>query len=118
MNQIELGGNKMVSLFFIALIIGIVQIIKESYDKNHPIPLSYWNNQDLMNQDRLRGVFEKDIISNMSAGRYNTPDKIYPAYQNPRHRIVDIERYNRDIALFGKDTVDKDVRRGFYSVKI
>lgn len=108
----------MFDLLFITSIIGTcVNAFKEA---NTPvIPAENWGNRELMYKDRMSGVSEKQIMENLSNGKYRKEIK---TYQEP-HRDTDgkiiIENcklYNEDLFKYGAVQTMKWVKQGKYNL--
>lgn len=98
----------------IGLIAGAKQIIKEATEKS--IPAEYWNNKDLMYEDKMNpDVTPQQIMKNLEKGKYYAPTIIPERYEMPVKPIVDIKSYNHDVRVYGKEIADDNAKMGLYS---
>lgn len=102
---------------FIASIIGTCyQAIKEACQPT--IPAENWVNKELIHQDRMKGISDKEFSKNLANGKY----KLTEAYPEP-HRMKDgriiIENcklYNEDVKKYGAYQAMKWVKQGKYNL--
>ena len=103
---------------FIASLIGtVVQVIQEA--RQPVIPAENWANKELIYQDRLKNISEKEFSRNLANGKY----KLTETYPEP-HRMEDgriiIENcklYNEDVKKYGAVQAQKWVKQGKYNLE-
>lgn len=103
-------------LFIASLIETVVQVIQEA--RQQVIPAENWANKELIYQDRLKNISEKEFSRNLANGKY----KLTETYPEP-HRMEDgriiIENcklYNEDVRKYGAYQAHKWVKQGKYNL--
>lgn len=102
---------------FIASLIGTVaQMFKEA--RQPVIPAENWANKELIHNDRMNGISEKEFLRNLANGKY----KLTETYPEP-HRMEDgriiIENYKlyrEDVRKYGVPQAHKWMRQGKYNL--
>ena len=102
---------------FIASLIGTCyQAIKEACQPT--IPAENWANKELIHQDRMAGISEKEFTRNLANGKY----KVTETYPEP-HRMEDgriiienYELYKEDCRKYGVPQAHKWMRQGKYNL--
>lgn len=102
---------------FIASFIGTCyQAIKEACQPT--IPAENWANKELIHQDRMAGISEKEFARNLANGKY----KVTETYPEP-HRMEDgriiienYELYKEDCRKYGVPQAHKWMRQGKYNL--
>lgn len=82
------------------------------------IPAENWENKDLIHQDRLNGMSEKEILKNAEKGRYILSIK-YPKPHINEHGQTIIENctlWNEDLRKYGTVQAMKWVEQGKYNL--
>lgn len=101
-------------LGIIGLFAATKQLIKESTEK--PVPVEYWNNKALMHKDKMNpDVSPQQFIKNLKDGKYCSSEVIPEKYEMPVKPIVDKNRYNHDVRMYGKEIADDNAKQGLYS---
>ena len=104
-------------LFIVSLISSVVQGIKESFTPT--IPAENWANKELIYQDRLNGMSEKEILENVKQGRYVVTTK-YPEPHRNEHGQIMIENcqlWREDLSKYGTVQTMKWVEQGKYNLE-
>lgn len=97
-------------LGILRLIFGAKQLIKEATEKT--ITEEYWNNKELIRQDRMRGVSEREIYERAWKGKSYAARVIPEKREEPKYNIVDKERYWHDVKKYSKGVADIEAFRG------
>ena len=108
---------KMLEGLFIASLIGTCcQAIKEACQPT--IPAENWANKELIHQDRMAGISEKEFARNLANGKY----KVTETYPEP-HRMEDgriiienYELYKEDCRKYGVPQAHKWMRQSKYNL--
>lgn len=108
-------------LAIVCIICVVVELIKESFQK--PIPAENWANKDLIQEDRMRGMSEKDILKNVERGRYKPTEimKKMPGCHKDSDGKKTIENcvlYNKDLSRHGAVQTYKWVDQGKYNLTV
>lgn len=99
----------------IAVFISARELLKDKYNKSHSLSSKHWNNQERLNKDLLdNNVSHKQIIKNAEKGKYYSEDLIMG---NDYTQIVDTERYEKDLELYGYELTEKLRKNGNYNYK-
>lgn len=102
---------------FIASLIGtVVQVFKESCQP--VIPAENWANKELIHEDRMRGISEKEFSNNLASGKYKVT-KVYPEphkMEDGRIIIENYKLYNEDVKKYGVPQAHKWMRQGKYNL--
>ena len=103
-------------LFLFSLFHACKQIIKETCAPT--IPAENWANKDLIHQDRMNGISEKEFSRNLANGKY----RLTETYPEP-HRMADgriiienYELYKEDCRKYGVPQAHKWMRQGKYNL--
>lgn len=103
-------------LFLFSLFSTCKQIITEACAPR--IPAENWANEELIRQDRMNGISEKEFSRNLANGKY----RITETYPEP-HRMKDgriiIENcklYDEDVRKYGVPQAHKWMRQGKYNL--
>lgn len=110
----------------VALIIMLLVILYEKlHDKLTPaIPAENWANKKLIEQDRMSGMSEKEILRNVQNGRYYIPKEVFQAYPVPhrepdgQHRLLieNCELHKDDVRQYGSLQAKKWLEQGKYNL--
>lgn len=104
-------------LFIASLIGSCVQIIKEYLEPT--IPAENWTNKELIHQDRMKGISEKDFSKNLANGKYKLVKKYPEPHRDPVSGKIVIENnllYKEDIKKYGAYQTMKWVKQGKYNL--
>ena len=94
-----------------------IPLAKEKFTPT--IPAENWANKDLIHQDRMNGMSEKQILENVKNGRYIVTEK-YPEPHRNEHGQIMIENYklyNEDLLKYGAVQTMKWVKQGKYNLE-
>lgn len=102
---------------------GIFSIFKTLFDGakdalEPTIPAEYWANKDLIYQDRMSGMSEKEILKNVKRGRYVITVKYPEPHRNERGQFM-IENdilWRKDLNEHGAVKTQKWVEQGKYNL--
>ena len=103
-------------LFLFSLFHTCKQIIKETCAPT--IPAENWANKDLINQDRMNGISEKEFSRNLANGKYRLTET-YPEPHKTKDGKILIENcklYNEDVRKYGAYQTHKWVKQGKYNL--
>lgn len=106
-----LGG-----LFVVSLIVTIIQLIKEACEPT--IPAENWSNKELIHEDRMSGISDKEFYKNLVDGKYILKETYPEPPRNERGKII-IQNsllYEEDCRNFDASQVRKWVRQGKYNL--
>lgn len=83
------------------------------------IPAENWANKDLINQDRMNGMSEKEILENVKKGRYIVTEKYPEPHRNERGQIIieNCKLWHADLNKYGAVQTDKWVKQGKYNLE-
>ena len=83
------------------------------------IPAENWANKDLIYQDRMNGMSEKEILKNAQRGRYIITEKYPEPHRNERGQIMieNCKLWNEDLLKYGAVQTDKWVKQGKYNLE-
>lgn len=83
------------------------------------IPAENWANKDLINQDRMNGMSEKEILENVKKGRYIVTEKYPEPHRNERGQIIieNCKLWHEDLNKYGAVQTDKWVKQGKYNLE-
>ena len=83
------------------------------------IPAENWANKDLINQDRMNGTSEKEILENVKKGRYIVTEKYPEPHRNERGQIIieNCKLWHADLNKYGAVQTDKWVKQGKYNLE-
>lgn len=102
---------------FIASVIGSVwQWFKEATEP--VIPAENWANKELIHQDRINNISEKDFARNLASGKYKVT-KTYPEphrMEDGRIIIENCKLYNEDVRKYGAAKAHEWMRQGKYNL--
>lgn len=103
-------------LFIVSLIITIVQIIKETCEPI--IPAENWANKDLIHEDTMKGISEKEFSKNLANGKYKLTEKYPEPHRMEDGRIIieNCKLYKEDVRKYGAYQAHKWVRQGKYNL--
>lgn len=104
--------------FFVASLIGtIYQGIKEALAPT--IPAENWANEELIHQDRMKGISEKEFSRNLANGKYKLT-KTYPEpHRDPKSGKIVIENsrlYKEDVSKYGAYQAYQWMYQGKYNL--
>lgn len=103
---------------FIASLLGAgYQLFKEAFEK--PVPAENWGNKELIYQDRMNGVSEKQILKNVENGKYVMKKQHPEPHRDPVDGKIVIENcklYDEDLFKYGAVQTMKWVREGKYNL--
>ena len=106
------------SLLGIFSIFGTIgQAIKEATEP--VIPAENWANKELIHQDRMRGISEKEFSRNLANGRYRLTQTYPEPHRDPKTGKIIIENcqlYDEDLKQYGAVQTMKWVRQGKYNL--
>ena len=82
------------------------------------IPAENWANKDLINQDRMNGMSEKEILKNVERGRYIVTKKYPEPHRNENGQILieNCQLWHEDLNKYGSVQVGKWVEQGKYNL--
>lgn len=109
-----------VSSWVVALFASGVPWLSEKTTKS--IPAEYWANKDLLYEDRMRGMSEKEIIRNVERGKYYIPTDVTPSYpvphRDPNNKILieNSELYRNDVSQYGTYQASQWLEQGKYNL--
>ena len=91
--------------------------IKETFTPT--IPAENWANKDLINQDRMKGMSEKEILKNVEIGRYIVREKYPEPHRNERGQIMieNSQLWHKDLNKYGSVQTMKWVEQGKYNLE-
>lgn len=102
---------------FIASLIGtICQWFKEATEPT--IPAENWANKELIHQDRMNNISEKDFARNLAKGKYKATETYPEPHRMEDGRII-IENYplyREDVKNYGAYQAHKWMRQGKYNL--
>ena len=102
---------------FIASLIGtLTQMFKEA--RQPVIPAENWANKELIHQDRMSGISEKEFSKNLANGKYKLT-KTYPEphrMEDGRIIIENYKLYREDVKKYGVPQAHKWMRQGKYNL--
>lgn len=103
-------------LFITSLIITCYQIIKEACSP--VIPAENWANKDLINQDKMNNISEKDFARNLANGKYRLTETYPEPHRMEDGRIIieNYKLYREDIRKYGVPQTHKWMRQGKYNL--
>ena len=104
-------------LFIFSLISSCIQGIKEAFEPT--IPAKNWGNKDLIHQDRMSGMSEKEILKNVQRGKYISTENYPEPHRDPVDGKIVIENctlYNEDLLNYGAVQVGKWIKQGKYNL--
>lgn len=100
----------------LSLLGNLFGVVKEASEPT--IPAENWANKELIRQDRMKGISEKEFSKNLANGKY----KLYESHPEP-HRTPDgkilIENcrlYNEDVKNYGAYKAQQWMRQGKYNL--
>lgn len=104
-------------LFIVSLICVVYQLIKEACEPT--IPAENWANKELIYQDEMRGISQKEFFRNLAAGKYRMTETYPEPHRDPVDGKIIIENcllYDEDLSKYGAVQVGKWVRQGRYNL--
>lgn len=103
-------------LFLLSLIITIVQLVKESCEPT--IPAENWANKELIHEDTMKGISEKEFSKNLANGKYKLTEKYPEPHRMADGRIIieNCKLYKEDIRNHGAYQAHKWVKQGKYNL--
>lgn len=93
-----------------------IQLIKEATEPM--IPAEKWGNQELIHQDRMKGISEKEFSKNLANGKYKLTEN-YPEPHRDKDGKIVIENcrlYHEDVKNFGAVQAQTWVKQGKYNL--
>ena len=93
-----------------------IQLIKEAAEPT--IPAENWGNQELIHQDRMKGISEKEFSKNLANGKYKLTQN-YPEPHRDKDGKIVIENcrlYHEDVKNFGAVQAQTWVKQGKYNL--
>lgn len=110
--------NNMIDLLFLTSLISIgARLIKEATEK--PIPAENWANEELIRQDRMKGISDKEFSKNLANGKYKLIESYPEPHRDPKSGKIIIENcklYNEDVRIYGAYQAHKWVKQGRYNL--
>lgn len=103
-------------LLIVSLIGTCAQAIKEACEPT--IPAENWKNKELINEDRMSGISEKEFSKNLANGKYKLVEN-YPEPHRDKDGKIIIENcklYNEDVKNYGSYQAQKWVQQGKYNL--
>jgi hypothetical protein len=96
--------------------------IKEKCEPS--IPAENWANKELLHQDEMSGMSDKEILKNAYRGRYHIPKEVFQAYPVPhrepdgQHRLLieNCELHKADVKQFGSLQAKEWLMQGKYNL--
>ena len=104
-------------LGIIAIISVIITGIRNAFTKS--VPAENWANKELMNEDRLKGMSEKEIFKNVEASRYKITQTFPEPHRDPKTGKIIIENstlYYDDVKKYGAHQAQQWVKQGKYNL--
>lgn len=102
---------------FIASLIGTcIQLIKEA--RQPVIPAENWANKELIHQDQMNGISEKEFSKNLANGKYKVTETYPEPHRDANGKII-IENsllYEKDLKEHGAHQTMQWVRQGKYNL--
>lgn len=102
---------------FIASFIGSVcQWFKEATEP--VIPAENWANKELIHQDRMNNISEKDFARNLAKGKYRATETYPEPHRMEDGRIIieNYKLYRDDVKNYGAYQAHKWMRQGKYNL--
>lgn len=102
---------------FIASLVGTcVQAIKEYCAP--VIPAENWGNKELIQQDRMRGISDKEFSRNLANGRYKLTETFPEPHRTSDGKIIieNSQLYYDDVRKYGAVQAQKWVSQGKYNL--
>lgn len=102
---------------FIASLIGtIYQAIKEACQPT--IPAENWANKELIHQDRMNNISEKEFARNLANGKYKATETYPEPHRMEDGRIIieNYKLYREDVRKYGVPQAHKWMRQGKYNL--
>lgn len=99
-----------------SIISTIAQLIKEGTAPT--IPAENWANKELIRQDRMRGISEKEFSRNLANGKYRLTQTYPEPHRDANGKII-IENsllYKEDVKKYGAAQAMEWVRQGKYNL--
>ena len=93
------------------------QLIKETTAPT--IPAENWANKELIHQDRMRGISEKEFSRNLANGKYRLTETYPEPHRDPKTGKIIIENsllYNEDVRKYGAYQAQQWVKQGKYNL--
>ena len=106
---------RMLIAIIMSCINGIVDMFRPTLTESH------WANRELLLQDRMHGISEREIIRNAEKGKYYMPSFAYPTphlEKDGSHKvsIENYDLYKADFRTYGAVEVSKRVKQGRYNL--
>ena len=103
-------------LFLFSLFHTCKRIIEETFAPT--IPAENWANEDLIRQDRMRGISEKEFSRNLANGKYRLTETFPEPHILADGRIIieNYELYKEDCRKYGVPQAHKWMRQGKYNL--
>lgn len=103
-------------LFIVSHIATVVQLIKEAAQP--VIPAENWANKELIHQDRMRGITQKEFKENLANGRYKLIENYPKPHKNKNGQIIieNCRLYKEDCRKYNAVQVMKWVKEGKYNL--
>ena len=105
------------SLLGIFSIFGTIgQMVKEASAPT--IPAENWANKELIHQDRMRGISEKEFSRNLANGKYRLTETYPEPHRDERGRIIieNTKLYKEDVRKYGAAEAHKWMWQGKYNL--
>lgn len=102
---------------FIASLVGTVcQWFKEATEPT--IPAENWGNKKLINEDRAKGISDREFARNLANGKYIVTDTYPEPHRMEDGRIIieNYELYREDCRKFGVPQAHEWMRQGKYNL--
>lgn len=102
---------------FIASLIGtVVQMFKES--SQPVIPAENWMNKELIHQDKMNGISEKEFSRNLANGKYKSTETYPEPHRDLNGKIIieNCKLYKEDVKKYGAYQAHKWMRQGKYNL--
>ena len=104
-------------LGIVAIIYVIYRLIREAFEPT--IPAKNWENKELMELDRKRGMSQEEIHKNLKRGRYVYSIKYAEPHRDPKNNKIIIENYQlykEECRTIGAYEAHKCVEQGKYNL--
>ena len=82
------------------------------------IPAENWANKELIRQDRMKGISEKEFSRNLANGKYRLTETYPEPHRDERGRIIieNYDLYREDVRKYGLPKAHEWMRQGKYNL--
>lgn len=103
-------------LFIASAVVTAYQLIKEACEPT--IPLENWANKELIHQDRMKGISEKEFSRNLANGKYKLTETHPEPHRAEDGRIIieNCKLYHEDVRKYGAYHAHQWMRQGKYNL--